>query len=217
MTCQHCVMSVTEEIGGIDGVSEVHVELATGAVTVLAERAIGRERSAWRPGSRVRPRRLTRAPYARAMPTTATRPGGGALACVHDDAGRATRRPAPATARHSARTRRARHRTRSWSATAISLLPRRARAGPTRHHGADRPLRHGPGLPAATAGAAHRAAAPHRRGAWRLAWRTCRRLGDRTARPRGRHPDRARVVSPDEPTASAAFAARLRSIAQPGR
>ena len=42
MTCQHCVMSVSEEIGEIDGVSAVDVTLETGAVEVLADREIGR-------------------------------------------------------------------------------------------------------------------------------------------------------------------------------
>lgn len=40
MTCQHCVMSVTEEISEIDGVSAVDVELESGAVTVLSNREI---------------------------------------------------------------------------------------------------------------------------------------------------------------------------------
>lgn len=40
MTCQHCVMSVTEEVSEIDGVSAVDVQLDTGAVTVLSEREI---------------------------------------------------------------------------------------------------------------------------------------------------------------------------------
>jgi len=40
MTCQHCVMSVTEEIREIDGVSAVDVELESGAVTVLSNREI---------------------------------------------------------------------------------------------------------------------------------------------------------------------------------
>jgi copper chaperone len=43
MTCQHCVSSVTEELAGIDGVSGVEVQLDTGAVTVLADRPIGRD------------------------------------------------------------------------------------------------------------------------------------------------------------------------------
>ncbi|MGW4060830.1 heavy-metal-associated domain-containing protein [Amycolatopsis sp. NPDC004747] len=34
MTCEHCVRSVTEEIGGIDGVTGVVVDLPTGKVTV---------------------------------------------------------------------------------------------------------------------------------------------------------------------------------------
>ena len=43
MTCQHCVMSVTEEITEIDGVRDVEVELQTGAVTVTADREIARD------------------------------------------------------------------------------------------------------------------------------------------------------------------------------
>ncbi|SFS77759.1 heavy-metal-associated domain-containing protein [Saccharopolyspora flava] len=35
MTCQHCVASVTEEVGALDGVTEVKVDLPTGAVTVV--------------------------------------------------------------------------------------------------------------------------------------------------------------------------------------
>ncbi|PXX68570.1 copper chaperone [Nocardia tenerifensis] len=34
MTCGHCVSSVKSEIGKIDGVTSVDVDLATGAVTV---------------------------------------------------------------------------------------------------------------------------------------------------------------------------------------
>jgi copper chaperone CopZ len=34
MTCQHCVASVTEELSELDGVTEVAVDLTTGAVTV---------------------------------------------------------------------------------------------------------------------------------------------------------------------------------------
>lgn len=40
MTCAHCVASVTEEIGEIDGVSGVVVDLPTGAVTVTSTRPI---------------------------------------------------------------------------------------------------------------------------------------------------------------------------------
>ena len=36
MTCGHCVSSVTEEISEIAGVSDVAVDLATGAVTVTS-------------------------------------------------------------------------------------------------------------------------------------------------------------------------------------
>jgi copper ion binding protein len=34
MTCEHCVASVTEELTEIDGVTDVAVDLPTGAVTV---------------------------------------------------------------------------------------------------------------------------------------------------------------------------------------
>lgn len=43
MSCNHCVMSVTEEVGEIDGVSAVEVELESGAVTVLSERELSRD------------------------------------------------------------------------------------------------------------------------------------------------------------------------------
>lgn len=36
MTCGHCVSAVTAEVGGIDGVSDVKVDLATGVVTVTS-------------------------------------------------------------------------------------------------------------------------------------------------------------------------------------
>jgi copper chaperone CopZ len=36
MTCGHCVASVTGEISGIDGVTDVAVDLPTGAVTVTS-------------------------------------------------------------------------------------------------------------------------------------------------------------------------------------
>jgi copper chaperone len=36
MTCGHCVASVTEEISEIDGVTDVTVDLPTGAVTVTS-------------------------------------------------------------------------------------------------------------------------------------------------------------------------------------
>jgi copper chaperone len=37
MTCAHCVSSVTEEVGAIDGVQKVDVDLATGLVTVTSD------------------------------------------------------------------------------------------------------------------------------------------------------------------------------------
>jgi copper chaperone CopZ len=37
MTCGHCVSSVTEEVGLIDGVQKVDVDLASGLVTVTSE------------------------------------------------------------------------------------------------------------------------------------------------------------------------------------
>ncbi|WP_221583678.1 heavy-metal-associated domain-containing protein [Microbacterium sp. G2-8] len=36
MTCQHCVMSVTEEVREIDGVEQVDVDLASGRLDVTA-------------------------------------------------------------------------------------------------------------------------------------------------------------------------------------
>ncbi len=48
MTCAHCVASVTEEIGEIEGVSDVRVDLPTGAVTVVSTAPLdeGRVRAA---------------------------------------------------------------------------------------------------------------------------------------------------------------------------
>lgn len=37
MTCEHCVRSVSEEVGAIPGVSNLNVDLATGALTVTSE------------------------------------------------------------------------------------------------------------------------------------------------------------------------------------
>lgn len=34
MTCGHCVSAVSEEVGSIDGVTDVKVDLASGRVTV---------------------------------------------------------------------------------------------------------------------------------------------------------------------------------------
>jgi copper chaperone len=48
MTCEHCARSVTEEIGEIDGVRDVAVDLAGGAVTVVSAEPLdeGRVRTA---------------------------------------------------------------------------------------------------------------------------------------------------------------------------
>ncbi|PXY27362.1 heavy-metal-associated domain-containing protein [Prauserella muralis] len=43
MTCEHCVRSVTEEVGAIEGVTDVAVDLPTGKVTVTSTREIGAE------------------------------------------------------------------------------------------------------------------------------------------------------------------------------
>lgn len=36
MTCDHCVRSVTEEVGAVDGVTDVRVDLASGRVEVAS-------------------------------------------------------------------------------------------------------------------------------------------------------------------------------------
>lgn len=43
MTCQHCVMSVTEELGELPGVSNVDVSLDTGRVTLSSDVEISEE------------------------------------------------------------------------------------------------------------------------------------------------------------------------------
>lgn len=40
MTCGHCVKSVTEEVGQIEGVESVVIDLPTGAVTVVSSREL---------------------------------------------------------------------------------------------------------------------------------------------------------------------------------
>jgi copper ion binding protein len=40
MTCGHCVASVTEEVQEIAGVTDVRVDLASGAVTVTSEQPV---------------------------------------------------------------------------------------------------------------------------------------------------------------------------------
>lgn len=44
MTCDHCVASVTEEVGEIDGVQDVVVDLSSGAVTVTSTEPLDDER-----------------------------------------------------------------------------------------------------------------------------------------------------------------------------
>jgi copper ion binding protein len=40
MTCGHCVSSVTEEVGRIEGVRKVDVDLAGGTVTVVSDEPV---------------------------------------------------------------------------------------------------------------------------------------------------------------------------------
>lgn len=42
MTCGHCAASVSEEIRGIGGVSDVSVDVPTGAVTVTSDQPLDR-------------------------------------------------------------------------------------------------------------------------------------------------------------------------------
>ncbi|HWH33214.1 MAG TPA: heavy-metal-associated domain-containing protein [Egibacteraceae bacterium] len=37
MTCGHCVASVSEEVGALDGVTDVQVDLSSGQVTVTSQ------------------------------------------------------------------------------------------------------------------------------------------------------------------------------------
>ena len=39
MTCDHCVSSIRSAVGGVDGVTDVAVDLACGQVTVTADGA----------------------------------------------------------------------------------------------------------------------------------------------------------------------------------
>jgi len=43
MTCAHCVASVTEEVGELDGVTAVDVDLASGQVTVTSAEPISKD------------------------------------------------------------------------------------------------------------------------------------------------------------------------------
>ena len=40
MTCEHCVRSVSEEVGALPGVTAVDVDLASGGLTVTSEAPI---------------------------------------------------------------------------------------------------------------------------------------------------------------------------------
>ena len=37
MTCQHCVSSVTEEVGAVSGVTDVRVDLESGQLIVISD------------------------------------------------------------------------------------------------------------------------------------------------------------------------------------
>lgn len=43
MTCGHCVASVTEEVNEIDGVRNVEVDLASGALTFDSDQPVSRD------------------------------------------------------------------------------------------------------------------------------------------------------------------------------
>lgn len=40
MSCEHCVSAISTEVGGIDGVTAVEVDLAMGSVTVTSAAAL---------------------------------------------------------------------------------------------------------------------------------------------------------------------------------
>ncbi|HKR51997.1 MAG TPA: heavy metal-associated domain-containing protein [Pseudonocardiaceae bacterium] len=40
MVCQHCVSAVTQEVGAVEGVTDVQVDLATGRVSVTSDVAL---------------------------------------------------------------------------------------------------------------------------------------------------------------------------------
>lgn len=40
MTCGHCVSSVTEELGALPGIRQVHVDLPSGQVDVVSDRPV---------------------------------------------------------------------------------------------------------------------------------------------------------------------------------
>lgn len=40
MTCDHCARAVSAEVGALDGVSQVHVDLPTGQVRITTDRTL---------------------------------------------------------------------------------------------------------------------------------------------------------------------------------
>jgi copper chaperone len=40
MTCAHCVAAVSEEVGGLPGVTDVDVDLTSGALRVVSDAAV---------------------------------------------------------------------------------------------------------------------------------------------------------------------------------
>ncbi|MFC5993863.1 heavy-metal-associated domain-containing protein [Pseudonocardia hispaniensis] len=44
MTCSHCVLSVTEEVSEVPGVTDVDVDLASGRLTVTSDEPVSDER-----------------------------------------------------------------------------------------------------------------------------------------------------------------------------
>ena len=40
MTCDHCARAVSSEVGAVEGVTDVHVDVAAGRVRVTADRAV---------------------------------------------------------------------------------------------------------------------------------------------------------------------------------
>lgn len=40
MTCDHCARAVSSEVGALDGVSQVHVDLPTGQVRITTDRTL---------------------------------------------------------------------------------------------------------------------------------------------------------------------------------
>ncbi|MFG2041255.1 heavy-metal-associated domain-containing protein [Dactylosporangium sp. NPDC048998] len=43
MTCSHCVSAVSEELGRLDGVTDIKVDLSTGAVAVTSDQPLDPE------------------------------------------------------------------------------------------------------------------------------------------------------------------------------